>query len=241
MSAKIRNRMHRNMRTEKRKLHDLVWPRVLLCSALIGLLGLSGSAHAGKLYRYTNAQGAIEIASSIPNHLVVNGYQVIDSSSGRVLRTVAPQLTPEQVALKAARQKHIAQCRDAQRRVNSLYQHAEDIDLAERQALESIETRILNAQASLTQLRIQQRDLEDQAARFERSGHGVTAQLMSNIEKARAQIQTLEVEVLGRRAEQDEARLQFDRDREVLRQGDCVQIAEETITSESLAAESRSR
>ncbi len=210
--------------------------RSTLCLGLALLLGVTMSAQAGKLYRYTNAQGAIEIASSIPNELVKNGYQVIDSSSGRVLRTVAPQLTPQQVALKSARQKHIAQCRDAQRRVNSLYQHAEDIDLAERQALDSIETRILNAQASLTQLRIQQRDLEDQAARFERSGHGVTAQLMGNIEKARAQIETLEVEVLARRVEQDEARLQFVRDREVLRQGDCVDIANETITMETLRA-----
>ena len=214
------------------------WLPILRLLGVALLLSAAAGAHAGKLYRYINAQGATEIASSIPNELVVNGYQVIDSSSGRVLRTVAPQLTPEQVALKSARQEHIARCRDAQRRVNSLYQHSEDIDLAERQALESIETRILNAQASLTQLRIQERDLEDQAARFERSGHGVTAQLMTNIEKAKAQIETLEVEVLARRVEQDEARLQFDRDREVLVQGDCVDIAKRAITMETLRAAS---
>ena len=208
--------------------------KLLTAVAVAALLFGATSVYAGKLYRYTNSQGSTEIASSIPNELVVNGYQVIDSSSGRVLRTVAPQLSPEQVALKNARRKHIAQCHDAQRRVNSLYQHEEDVHHAEKQALASIETRILNAQASLTQLRIQQRDLEDQAARMERSGHGVTAKLMSNIEKARSQIETLEVEVLARRVEQDEARLQFDRDLAVLLQGDCAEIAEKMVTLETL-------
>lgn len=183
------------------------------------------SSWAGQLYRYKNEQGITVIGSSVPNDIVRNGYQVIDSATGRVLRTVAAQLTAKQAKLKAAREERYAQCKDSQRRVNSLYETDEDIDHAEKQALDSIETRIINAQASLTQMRNQERDLEDQAARLERSGYGVTPVLVGNIKQAKAQIQNLELEILGRRVEQDEARKQFDRDREVFAQGDCSEIA----------------
>lgn len=212
-------------------------------SALVAALGtallamtLAPATWAGQLYRYANAQGGVVIGSNVPNDLVRNGYQVIDSATGRVLRTVAAQLTPKQAKLKAAREERYAQCRDSQRRVNSLYETNEDIDHAEKQALASIETRIINAQASLTQMRNQERDLEDQAARLERSGHGVTPILVGNIEQAKAQIQNLELETLGRRVEQDEARKQFDRDREVFLQGDCSVIAEQ-VTLHSLEKE----
>ncbi len=211
----------------------------LAAPALAGLLlALPLVSQAGQLYRYNNEQGGIEISASVPNELVINGYQVIDSATGRVLRTVAPQLTAEQARLKAAREARLAQCSDTQRRVNSLYETLEDIDHAENQALDSIETRIINAQAGLTQLRNQERDLEDQAARLERSGHGVTASLVGDIDLAKTQIENLEVEILGRRVEQDEARKQFDRDREVFQQGDCAKIAAK-VTILSLQQEAK--
>ena len=209
--------------------------RIALSLALVASLA-APSAWAGQLYRYANEQGGTVISSSVPNDVVRNGYQVIDSATGRVLRTVAAQLTPKQAKLKAAREARFAQCKDSQRRVNSLYEADEDIDHAEKQALDSIETRIVNAQASLTQMRNQERDLEDQAARLERSGHGVTPVLVGNIKQAKDQIQNLELEILGRRVEQDEARKQFDRDREVFRQGDCSEIAR-SVTLLSLERE----
>lgn len=217
----------------KKSVTNSVTNRSLSASLVVALTVtlLAPASWAGQLYRYANEQGGVVIGSTVPNDLVRNGYQVIDSSTGRVLRTIAAQLTPKQAKLKAAREKRYALCRDSQRRVNSLYETTEDIDHAEKQALASIETRIINAQASLTQMRNQERDLEDQAARLERSGHGVTPVLVGNIEQAKAQIQNLELETLGRRIEQDEARKQFDRDREVFAQGDCSEIAKQVTMS----------
>lgn len=212
---------------------------VVLSTALMAV-ALAPATWAGQLYRYANSEGGVVIGSSVPNDLVRNGYQVIDSATGRVLRTVAAQLTPKQAKLKAAREARYAQCRDSQRRVNSLYETNADIDHAEKQALASIETRIINAQASLTQMRNQERDLEDQAARLERSGYGVTPILVGNIKQAKAQIQNLELEILGRRIEQDEARTQFDRDREVFLQGDCSEIAKQ-VTLSSLKRDAKNQ
>jgi hypothetical protein len=211
----------------------------VMAAAVMATL-LAPLSWAGQLYRFANAQGGVVIGSTVPNDMVRNGYQVIDSATGRVLRTVAAQLTPKQAILKAAREERYSQCRDSQRRVNSLYETNEDIDHAEKQALASIETRIINAQASLTQMRNQELDLEDQAARLERSGYGVTAILVDSIAQAQAQIQNLELETLGRRIEQDEARKQFDRDREVFVQGDCGEIAKQ-ITLNSLEREAQSQ
>lgn len=211
----------------------------VMAAALMATL-IAPLSWAGQLYRYANAQGGVVIGSTVPNDMVRNGYQVIDSSTGRVLRTVAAQLTPKQARLKAAREERYAQCKDSQRRVNSLYETNEDIDHAESQALASIETRIINAQASLTQMHNQESDLEDQAARLERSGYGVTSELVGNITQAKGQIQNLELEVLGRRIEQDEAGKQFDRDREVFIQGDCGDIAKQ-VTLISLEREAQNQ
>lgn len=202
-----------------------------LCGLGIGLLSLLivSTAQAGQLYRYRNADGGLEISSSIPNDRVPKGYEVIDSFSGRLLRTVAPQLTPEQAAAKAEHERRVGICEIAQRRVQTMYESNDDIDQAETKALQSLETRIVNAQANLTHLRSQRSKLEDQAARMERSGKGVTPILVGNLERAQNQIQNLEVEIVQRQEEQQETRNGYELDRQIFELGDCEQAAKSPL------------
>ena len=81
------------------------------------LAAMALPAQAGQLYRFTNADGGLELSSSIPNDRVPFGYDVIDSRSGRLLRKVDPQLTAAEAAAKAELERRVNVCQIAQRRV----------------------------------------------------------------------------------------------------------------------------
>ena len=194
---------------------------------LVGALALP--AQAANLYRYRNAEGGLVIASSIPNDRVPLGYEVIDSNSGRLLRRVAPQLTPAQAAAKAEFERRLKLCERSQRRVRTMYETSDDINAAEAQALESIETRVLNAEANLLHVRNQLSRFEEQAARLERSGTGVSAVLVGNIERANVQIANLEGEIDQRRVEMQRARVEYERDRAIFALGECESAVDSSL------------
>lgn len=198
--------------------------------ALGTLLAVAAApAHAGKLYRFTGADGGLVLSSSIPNDRVPLGYDVIDSRSGRLLHKVAPQLTPAEAAAKAERERRIGVCKIAQRRVQTMYESDADIDDAETKALQSLETRVVNAQANLTHLQNQRSKLEDQAARLERNGTGVTPRLIANLERANTQIKNLELEIAQRHLEQDETKHSYTLDRSIFALGDCEVASESPL------------
>lgn len=202
--------------------------RGVLATVVSALLaGVVADAAGVRFYRYTNAQGATEISSSIPSDRVKHGYQIIDGTSGRVLQTIDPQLSDEAARRKAAQDAKMADCKAAVRRVRALYQSEAEIFAAETQALESIDTRIVNARANITQLETQLAELEQRAARIERSGQALGVELLSSIESAREQITRLEEEVATRRAEQDTARGEYAAERALFANPRC----EELITS----------
>lgn len=195
--------------------------RFVVASVAAAVLLTSVSAHAVRFYRYTNEQGATEISSSIPSDRVAYGYQIIDGTSGRVLQSVEAQLSPEQARLKAIRDDRLARCEAAVDRIHTLYQSEAEIVAAEQQTIESIDVRIVNARANIAQLQTQLSELEQQAARAERSGRPLTAAMVESIESAREQIDQLEQEVAARRAEQDNARVAFAEEIALFREPDC--------------------
>ncbi|MEM1230301.1 MAG: hypothetical protein AAGI15_07185 [Pseudomonadota bacterium] len=196
----------------------------LLLSVLLGPLSIS-AAHAGQLYRFKSAEGGTVLSSSIPNERVAFGYDVIDSNSGRVLRKVAPQLTPEEAAIKAEHERRVSVCEVALRRVRNMYESPADIDNAETKALQSLETRVVNAQANLTHIRNQRTNLEEQAARLERNGTGINPALMGNLERAGNQIANLEQEIEQRKVEREETLEGYALDRTIFAFDNCEAAA----------------
>lgn len=195
---------------------------VVLLVGLALLLGATTSAAQSRLYRYTNAQGQLEISHAIPTDRVAAGYEVIDSSTGQVIRVVAPQLTPEQLAAKQRREHEAAICNQEMERLRALYGREQDITNASDQAVASLQGRIEQIRANLL---IEQRRLEEfqlDAAQLERSGNAVPVRLLNNMKRTEAQVATLEREILQRHAEQDQARSRFQADLELYRQGQCM-------------------
>lgn len=202
-------------------------PRPLLSVTLIIALLTPITAHAAKnLYRFLNAEGAIEISHTIPSDRVALGYEVLDSRSGRVVQVVEAQKSPEEVARIDRETRARSACRNALARVNSLYQSEIDITLAEEQTLKSLLGRIENATENLRLVRNQKRNFEATAARRERAGESLQKGLLSNIERANIQLGNLEREIEQRHRQQDDAQARFARDLVLFRQATCPSRAE---------------
>jgi hypothetical protein len=192
-------------------------------AALCLLASLAGVVQAGdmRLYRYKDLNGNLVLSYAIPGDRVAGGYQVIDAGTGRVLETVPAQLSPEQLAARQAREQARAACMADLERVQTLYSSEREIDRALEEALHSIDGRIKNAEANLTQLRGEQRKLEKEAAQLERTGGALSEMLVGNIERTQTQIETLEAEVVQRHSDKETARARFAEDLAIFKRGRC--------------------
>ncbi len=206
---------------------SLTFPAPLVLAALVLLAAAacwaaSGWAASGSvMYRFSNDLGEPVYSYTLPPGQAAKGYDKVDVQTGRVLQTVAAQLPPDLLAEKLAREEALRDCRDELDRIYQLYGREADIAQAEQQALASLDTRISQIQANLRQARREQDRLRDQAADIERSGRQIPAPLLENIRRSQSQISSLDIEIVQRRDEQDQARARFQHELERFRDGTC--------------------
>ena len=187
---------------------------------IVVLITACSAQAAGRLYRFVNSQGKVEISNSIPNDRVPLGYDVLDDS-GRLILRIAPQLTPAQIKQKRQKEAEQRACREGHSRVTAMYQTEADIDRFKGQAVEALKNAIANDQANLLVVRGQHAELLAQAARAERSGSTLSAILVQNIDRAKGQIKLLEKSIRDRQKEHDQIDNKFQKEREILRRGPC--------------------
>lgn len=188
--------------------------------ALLLTLTLSLPLEAANLYRYINAKGYQEIGYYIPNHLVPNGYDLIDES-GRLIRRVAAQLSEEEYAAKLERERVLEVCQKASERVHRRYESPADIDAAERVFEEQLEESLRNYQANLDYGKSSLAHLQDRAAVQERAGNAVSGAQLQNIENTEIQIQTLMVQISAGERSRAEKAMEFNEERRVFDLVDC--------------------
>ncbi len=203
--------------------------RAVITVIALGCVTLAWQAEAAaRYYRYFNSEGLEEISHAVPPDRVPLGYDVLDADM-RLVERIAPQLSPEEIAIRDRLRHEEAVCLASQKRVHALYESEEDIAHAEKQALNSLVNRITNAQANLAQLRNLRRELEDEAARMDRAGKSLTGIVLGNIGRAKAQIDNLESEIAQRKVEKEETRRQHAIDLKVFRRPECL-VATATLS-----------
>lgn len=181
------------------------------------------SGHAD-LYRYQNEEGKIVYDHHVPPKFVHKGYTVL-SEEGRVIRVVAPELTPAEkvvrdarVAAEKAKQRRLDDQRDNDIELLRLYKSVGDVERARDRKVRALQGAIDLTEENLKRLVRQKLKVESHAAALERGGLPVGNEVMENLRVIDEQIAERRAEIEARSREQDAVRADFDNDRERVRE-----------------------
>ncbi|TBU75157.1 DUF4124 domain-containing protein [Phytopseudomonas daroniae] len=166
-------------------------------------------AGASEMYRYTNAQGITVInRQGVPSEFIGKGYDVLNEQ-GRVVRVVPPAPTPEEMKKLLADRERAKS--DVQ--LLRLYSSSEDVDRAQARKLAELDGLIGVATGNLQSARLQQANLQKQAADLERAGRQVPEQLLGQITSQRNEQVRLKKEIERHQAARKQAESNFAADR----------------------------
>lgn len=193
----------------------LSWrPLGFVCAFLslgIGPMTATQAADAPEimLYRYVDSRGVTVLdRQGVPPEYVAKGYEILNAR-GRVVQTVPPALTAEQVQ-HAQAQKAQASA-DAQ--LMSLYSSVEDVDRTKARKLSELDTLIGLTKGNLNAVLAQQAAIQGQAADQERAGKPVPKSLIDKLDDLRNQQQGLDLDIKRYQAARAQAEADFAQDR----------------------------
>jgi len=191
---------------------------VLLCLGL-----LAGTAGAGKLYRWTDAEGNIHYSDRVPPEHVRQAHDRLNPQGMAVERRERAK-TAEEIA----REQELAKLREEQQRILEeqqarddvllkTFRSEEDLELARQGKLAAVDSQIGLAQSNVKRLKSRLAELQAAAARTERKGERVNPKFLSNMEDARAQIERNYAYIVEREQDKLDINARFDRDLERFR------------------------
>ncbi len=175
------------------------------------------NAYAGNLYRYKDENGVTVLGLNIPPHLVGNGYEIL-SSSGRLIESVAPALTAEQIAdrdNKEAEQVRQAMAVKKQKEEDlallKLYSHPNDAVRVLKRKLQDIDDYISLKNGNISVVKGQLSQEETKAANRERTGKKVPDSTLNKISQQKNKIIEIEQDISVKRAEIPVISKEFDK------------------------------
>ena len=182
-------------------------------AVLLSLLPVLANASAGApgmlLYRYVDSRGVTVLdRQGVPPEYVAKGYQVLNQN-GRVVQTVPPAPTAEEIRLK--QQADAQAAADAQ--LLDAYPSVPDLDKARTRKLSEVDTLIAVTKANVQTLQAQQVSMQGQAAVQERAGHEVSQSLLDQLRDVRTQTAGLQDKLAKLERSRLEADAEFERKR----------------------------
>lgn len=161
------------------------WRAVVIAAfGLLPIVAIAAQAPVMLLYRYVDSRGVTVLdRQGVPPEYVGKGYQVLNQS-GRVVQTVPPAPTAEEIRLKQRAQ--VQSQADAQ--LLDRYPSLEELDKASARRRAEIDALIAVATANVQTLQGQQTTLQGQAAAQERAGQEVSTSMLDQLRDVQAQI-----------------------------------------------------
>lgn len=165
-------------------------------------LGSTALAADGPIYyRYKDDAGKPVLSNSLPPEAAQKGYQIVDSY-GRVKQTVAPALTPDQIAerdkrlAEEARQAELArQQAEADAELLKQFSRTEDAIRARDRRVAELDTLIAYKRSTISRSETKLAEQEGIAATMEKTGRAVPAVLKETVTRERNQIEKLKSEI----------------------------------------------
>lgn len=169
-------------------------------SAFIILALLFTHAHAnnGKFYRYQESNGTVVIKSTISPERAALGYEVLDAN-GRVLNTIAPALTGDELADYLRQQEHEEKQQLAAKKQEEYdiallqrYSFVADIEAEKKRQISQLHTRTAILRGNLSSFRSDLEKTYEQVARYERQGTNVPDNLKKHVANLEEKISATE-------------------------------------------------
>lgn len=186
-------------------------------TALALALGFSTQV-AANMYRYSDENGQIVISNTIPQEATKRGYDIL-SNSGRVIETIPPAPTEEEIAAREAekqRQKELAEQREKDRALLKRFSHPDQAVKAMHRKIRELEGLIQLKRGNISVISSQLDSEQSRAANMERAGREIPEATLEKIRRLESQIRDIEREITSQTQEIEELRKAFEADIERL-------------------------
>ncbi|WP_126810647.1 DUF4124 domain-containing protein [Marinobacter salarius] len=179
---------------------------------------MSASIVEARMYRYTDENGQIVISSTIPQEASRRGYDIL-SKNGRVIETIDPEPTEEEIAAREAEEKRQAEAerqRELDRKLLERYSHPDEAVRAMHRKIRELQGLNQIKRGNISVIVSQLDSEQSRAADLERSGRDIPEATLEKIRRLEAQIRDIEREINSQNANIKALRERFEADIERL-------------------------
>lgn len=179
--------------------HRVTKSTVIASLAAAGLL-FAASVQA-TMYRYTDENGQLVISNTIPQEATQRGYDIL-SSRGRVVDTVPPAPTEDEIAAREAekeRQRQLELQHAQDRELLKRYSHPDQAVRAMHRKTRELEGAIQLKRGNISVISSQLDSEQSRAADLERAGRDIPEATLERIRRLESQIRDIEREIASQR------------------------------------------
>lgn len=172
-------------------------------AASASALLLTATVAEAQMYRYTDENGQIVISNTIPQKASRRGYDILNPK-GRVVESVPPAPTTEEIAAREAEKKRREALKQQQKQDRTLlkrFSHPDQAVRAMHRKVRELEGLSQLKQGNITVIVSQLNNEESRAADMERAGREVPQATLEKIRRLEAQVSDIEREIATQNAE----------------------------------------
>ena len=196
--------------------HRVSKSTVIASLAAAGLL-FSASVQA-TMYRYTDDNGQLVISNTIPQEATKRGYDIL-SNNGRVIETIAPAPTAEEIAAREAekeRQQQLKIQQEQDRQLLKRFSHPDQAVRAMHRKTRELEGIIQLKRGNISVISSQLDNEQSRAADMERAGRDIPEATLERIRRLESQIRDVEREIAAQQQDISAMKKEFEADIERL-------------------------
>lgn len=189
-------------------MNDLIRP--VVTASAIALLLFTATATAD-MYRYTDENGQVVISNTIPQEASERGYDVLNSS-GRVVRTIDPAPTAEEIEEREAnkrREESEARQRELDKKLLERFSHPDEAVRAMYRKIRELQGLSQLKRGNISVIENQLDTEQGRAADRERSGRDIPEATLKKIRRLESNIREIEREINAQESEIESVRRQF--------------------------------
>lgn len=194
----------------------IISTRLLVCCVL-GLTVVQ-TAHAKKMYRWVDENGKTFLSDQVPPEHVQHRREKL-SEKGRIMEVTEKAKTKEQLALdrrlealRKAQEDIIAKQKANDKVLLSTFRNLNDMQEAMKKKMHAMDSQLKLLQGNKSHAEDELENHLRNAAHHERSGEKIPAVLTRDIDKAKAQIRTVEAEIEKQEDKKRQVKAAFEAD-----------------------------